>query len=100
MQSFTPWPHAAATETAFVTKPAPTFTADAVVNGEFRKVSLSDYKGTAPRLGPLERVYTNEALAALSGGWSATPSQASTSCSSSTRWTCTWREAETLTARS
>jgi len=52
MQSFTPCAYAAATETAFVTKPAPTFTADAVVNGEFRKVSLSDYKGTAPRLGP------------------------------------------------
>jgi hypothetical protein len=26
-------------------KPAPAFTVDAVVNGEFKKVSLSDYKG-------------------------------------------------------
>ena len=31
--------------TAFVTKPAPEFSADAYHNGEFRKVSLSDYKG-------------------------------------------------------
>jgi alkyl hydroperoxide reductase subunit AhpC len=30
---------------AFVTKPAPDFTADAVVNGEFKKVSLKDYRG-------------------------------------------------------
>ena len=28
-----------------VTKPAPEFTADAVVNGEFQKVSLADYRG-------------------------------------------------------
>ncbi|KAF1787628.1 Peroxiredoxin, C-terminal [Phytophthora cactorum] len=28
-----------------IRKPAPEFTADAVVNGEFKKVSLSDYKG-------------------------------------------------------
>lgn len=30
---------------AFVGQPAPEFTIDAVVNGEFSKVSLSDYKG-------------------------------------------------------
>ncbi|KAI8981850.1 thioredoxin-like protein [Mycotypha africana] len=30
---------------AQVQKPAPEFSADAVVNGEFKKVSLSDYKG-------------------------------------------------------
>ncbi len=30
---------------AFVSDPAPNFSADAYVNGEFRKVSLSDYKG-------------------------------------------------------
>jgi alkyl hydroperoxide reductase subunit AhpC len=29
-----------------VGKKAPSFTADAVVNGEFKKMSLSDYKGT------------------------------------------------------
>ncbi|KAF1314619.1 Peroxiredoxin-2, partial [Globisporangium splendens] len=28
-----------------IRRPAPAFTADAVVNGEFKKVSLSDYKG-------------------------------------------------------
>uniref|UniRef100_K3WQJ1 thioredoxin-dependent peroxiredoxin n=1 Tax=Globisporangium ultimum (strain ATCC 200006 / CBS 805.95 / DAOM BR144) TaxID=431595 RepID=K3WQJ1_GLOUD len=28
-----------------IRRPAPAFTADAVVNGEFQKVSLSDYKG-------------------------------------------------------
>ena len=31
--------------TAFVSQKAPDFTADAYVNGEFKKVSLSDYKG-------------------------------------------------------
>lgn len=31
--------------TAAIGKPAPDFTAEAVVNGEFQKVSLSDYKG-------------------------------------------------------
>ena len=31
--------------TAFVSEKAPDFTADAFVNGEFKKVSLSDYKG-------------------------------------------------------
>ena len=31
--------------TAFVSEKAPDFTADALVNGEFKKVSLSDYKG-------------------------------------------------------
>jgi alkyl hydroperoxide reductase subunit AhpC len=30
---------------AFVTKPAPEFTAQAVVNGEFQKISLADYRG-------------------------------------------------------
>jgi alkyl hydroperoxide reductase subunit AhpC len=30
---------------AFVTQPAPDFMADAVVNGEFKSVKLSDYKG-------------------------------------------------------
>ncbi|MBM3269480.1 MAG: peroxiredoxin [Candidatus Sericytochromatia bacterium] len=30
---------------AFVTKPAPDFSADAYYNGEFKKISLSDYKG-------------------------------------------------------
>ena len=30
---------------AFVTQPAPDFKADALVNGEFKQVSLSDYKG-------------------------------------------------------
>lgn len=30
---------------AFVTKPAPDFTADAYVNGEFKTIKLSDYKG-------------------------------------------------------
>jgi len=30
---------------ATVTKPAPDFEADAVVNGEFKKIKLSDYKG-------------------------------------------------------
>jgi alkyl hydroperoxide reductase subunit AhpC len=30
---------------AFVTQPAPDFTADAVVNGEFKTIKLSDYKG-------------------------------------------------------
>lgn len=30
---------------AFVTKPAPEFTAQAVVNGEFKKISLTDYRG-------------------------------------------------------
>ncbi|MEZ6139588.1 MAG: peroxiredoxin [Zavarzinella sp.] len=30
---------------AFVTQPAPEFTADAVVNEEFKSVSLSDYRG-------------------------------------------------------
>jgi alkyl hydroperoxide reductase subunit AhpC len=30
---------------AFVTHPAPDFTADAVVNGEFQSIKLSDYKG-------------------------------------------------------
>lgn len=29
----------------FVTKPAPDFTATAVVNGEFKPVKLSDYRG-------------------------------------------------------
>ena len=29
----------------FVTKPAPEFSADAVVHGEFKKVSLADYRG-------------------------------------------------------
>lgn len=29
----------------FVTKPAPEFTAQAVVNGEFKKISLADYRG-------------------------------------------------------
>ena len=28
-----------------ITKPAPNFSCQAVVNGEFKKVSLSDYKG-------------------------------------------------------
>ena len=28
-----------------ITKPAPDFNAQAVVNGEFKKVALSDYKG-------------------------------------------------------
>ena len=31
--------------TAFVTQPAPDFKADALVNGEFKTISLSDYKG-------------------------------------------------------
>jgi peroxiredoxin 2/4 len=31
--------------TAFVSQKAPDFTADALVNGEFKKVSLADYKG-------------------------------------------------------
>jgi alkyl hydroperoxide reductase subunit AhpC len=31
--------------TAQVTKPAPDFTADAVVNGDFKQIKLSDYKG-------------------------------------------------------
>jgi peroxiredoxin (alkyl hydroperoxide reductase subunit C) len=31
--------------TAFVSEKAPDFTADAFVNGEFKKVSLADYKG-------------------------------------------------------
>jgi peroxiredoxin (alkyl hydroperoxide reductase subunit C) len=31
--------------TAFVSQKAPDFTADAFVNGEFKKVSLADYKG-------------------------------------------------------
>src|SRR5262249_21975585 len=31
--------------TAFVSQPAPDFKADAYVNGEFREVSLSQYKG-------------------------------------------------------
>ena len=31
--------------TAFVTKPAPEFTADAVVDGEFKSIRLSDYRG-------------------------------------------------------
>src|SRR5881227_3021544 len=31
--------------TAQVTKPAPDFTADAVVNGDFKTISLSDYRG-------------------------------------------------------
>ncbi len=31
--------------TAQVTKPAPDFTADAVANGEFKKIKLSDYRG-------------------------------------------------------
>lgn len=31
--------------TAFVTQPAPDFKADALVNGEFKQLSLSDYKG-------------------------------------------------------
>jgi peroxiredoxin (alkyl hydroperoxide reductase subunit C) len=31
--------------TAFVSQKAPDFTADAYVNGEFKKVSLADYKG-------------------------------------------------------
>ena len=31
--------------TAQVTKPAPDFTADAVVNGEFKQIKLSDYRG-------------------------------------------------------
>jgi alkyl hydroperoxide reductase subunit AhpC len=30
---------------AFVTQPAPDFSADGVVNGEFKKISLADYKG-------------------------------------------------------
>ncbi len=30
---------------AFVTKPAPDFSADAYVNGEFKKLSLADFKG-------------------------------------------------------
>ncbi len=30
---------------AFVTQPAPDFKADALVNGEFKQVSLADYKG-------------------------------------------------------
>ncbi len=30
---------------AFVTQPAPDFKADALVNGEFKQISLSDYKG-------------------------------------------------------
>jgi len=30
---------------AAIGKPAPDFTAEAVVNGDFQKVSLSDYKG-------------------------------------------------------
>src|SRR5204863_1207620 len=30
---------------AFVSAPAPDFSADAYVNGEFRKLSLADYKG-------------------------------------------------------
>src|SRR3954468_7348579 len=31
--------------TAFVTQPAPTFTAEAYVNGEFKQVSLEQYRG-------------------------------------------------------
>jgi len=31
--------------TAFVSQKAPDFTADAYINGEFKKISLSDYKG-------------------------------------------------------
>ena len=31
--------------TAFVTKPAPDFTADAVVGGEFKTLKLSDFRG-------------------------------------------------------
>ncbi len=31
--------------TAFVTKPAPDFTADAYVDGQFKTIKLSDYKG-------------------------------------------------------
>jgi len=30
---------------AIVTKPAPNFEADAVINGEFKKIKLTDYKG-------------------------------------------------------
>jgi alkyl hydroperoxide reductase subunit AhpC len=30
---------------AFIGQPAPAFTVDAVVNGDFKTVSLSDYKG-------------------------------------------------------
>jgi alkyl hydroperoxide reductase subunit AhpC len=30
---------------AFVGKPAPEFTADAVVDGDFKSVSLKDYRG-------------------------------------------------------
>ena len=30
---------------AFVTKPAPDFTADAVADGEFKSIKLSDYRG-------------------------------------------------------
>uniref|UniRef100_A0A183C0Z4 thioredoxin-dependent peroxiredoxin n=1 Tax=Globodera pallida TaxID=36090 RepID=A0A183C0Z4_GLOPA len=30
---------------AFIGKPAPKFSADAVVNGDFKTVSLDDYKG-------------------------------------------------------
>jgi peroxiredoxin (alkyl hydroperoxide reductase subunit C) len=37
--------HEEVTLTAFVSEKAPDFTADAFVNGEFKKVSLSDYKG-------------------------------------------------------
>ena len=36
---------AAAPSTVFVKKPAPEWRADAVVNGEFKKIALSDYKG-------------------------------------------------------
>lgn len=30
---------------AQVTRPAPDFTADAVVNGQFKQIKLSDYRG-------------------------------------------------------
>jgi alkyl hydroperoxide reductase subunit AhpC len=33
------------TSKAFIGKPAPEFTTDAVVDGDFKRVSLSDYKG-------------------------------------------------------
>jgi hypothetical protein len=59
-------PNAPRPAVATVRKPAPAFTAEAVVNGEFKTVSLSDYAGT--------RLCVDEAAGGLRHAWACRPS--------------------------
>ncbi len=76
--------HAFAAMPAVIGKPAPAFAANSVQpDGSFKTVSLADYKGAA---GDEQRAGSRLPALARWRADALTPRQASTRCSSSTRW--------------